>query len=83
MAASKFDSVEAFAPLFTSCRLPTVVQEQIKGLYETPLELHCACQGKAVVMEERREKLVHQLCSLDDLKIGEEDPPHVWHGRKG
>ena len=51
MAASKFDEVEAFAQFFASCRLPTVVQEKIKGLYETPLELHFAFQGKAEVME--------------------------------
>ena len=73
MAASKFDSVEAFAQFFASCRFPAVVQDKIKGLYETPLELHFVFQGKAEVMEERREKLVLKLCSLADLKIDEED----------
>lgn len=69
MAASKFDPVEAFAQLCASCRLPTVVQEKIKYLYETPLELHFAFQGKADVMEERREKLVLKFAAWMTLKL--------------
>lgn len=73
MAASTYDSIEAFAQLFASCRLPAVVQEKIMGLHETPLELHFAFQGKAEVMEERRGKTVLMRCSLAELKLDEED----------